>query len=382
MNCRICVVGIGDGGCKIVDCVASLAPVGLPTVAINTDSRSLLESRATTKIEIGSGRTNGLGTSGDANLGKLAAEDDIEMIRNLFSEIDLVIVVAGLGGGTGDGASQVVLRAARDAGSMTLCVATLPFEFEGGRRRMQAEKSVALLGEIADAIVAIANDKLAELVGGGGVAETYQKTDNILGASIYAIAKLITDPEYINVDFSELRRMITEGGACVFGYGHGTGNDKGAEAVKSLFGSALVESGAVAESSKAVLVSIVGGKDLTVKELRHIREALTSKLRSDCHISLGTVIDEHWNGEISMVMIASEQRPVRHESALAPASAARERTQPVKSDQDAKRRRSGQTQLSFEPPVKGRFKDAVPTIMDGEDFDIPTYVRRGIIIEK
>jgi cell division protein FtsZ len=170
MNCRICVVGVGDGGCKIVDCVAALAPVGLPTVAINTDSKSLLESRATTKIEIGSGRTNGLGTGGDTNLGKLSAEDDIEMIRNLFSEADLVIVATGLGGGTGDGASQVVLRAARDAGSMTLCFATLPFGFEGGRRRMQAEKSVTVLGESADAIVAIANDKLAELVGeaGGG----------------------------------------------------------------------------------------------------------------------------------------------------------------------------------------------------------------------
>ena len=181
MNCRICVVGIGDGGCKIVDYVAALAPVGLPTVAINTDSKSLLESHATTKIEIGSGRTNGLGTSGDSNLAKLASEDDIEMIRSLFSEIDLVIVAAGLGGGTGDGASPVVLRAARDAGSMTLCVATLPFEFEGGRRRMQAEKAVAVLGDSADAIVAISNDKLAELVGEAGVAETYEKTDNILG---------------------------------------------------------------------------------------------------------------------------------------------------------------------------------------------------------
>ena len=169
---------------------------------------------------------------------------------------------------------------------------------------------------------------------------------------------------------------------CVFGYGHGSGKDKGSEAVNSLFGSSLVESGAVAENARAVLVSIVGGKDLTVTELRQIREALTSKLRADCHISLGTVIDEHWNGEISIVMVASEQRSARHESGLAPASASWEHAQPVKSDQDARRRRSGQTQLSFEPPVKGRFKDAVPTIMEGEDLDIPTYVRRGIIIEK
>jgi cell division protein FtsZ len=359
----------------------AMTSIALPTIAIDTDSKSLLESRATTKLDIGSNHTNSLGTGGDINLGKLSAEDDIEMIRSLFSETDLAIFVVGLGGGTGTGAVPVVLGAAHDAGAMTLCFATLPFEFEGERRKTNAEKAVAVIRETTDSMAVISNDKLAELVGEAGVAETYERTDEILGAGVFAIAKLIAEPEYINVDFVELRRMIANGGACSFGYGQGDGKDKAVNAVNSLFGNSLADGGAVT-NAKSLLVSILGGKDLTVTELRQIRDGVSSKVQADCRISLGTVIDDNWAGRVAIAMIASEQPIVRHAIVHEQPVSTRDHAATAKSPRGTKKHKMGQTQLIFESSSKGRFKDAVPTILDGEDVDIPTYLRRGIIVEK
>jgi len=357
---------------------------GITTIAIDTDSKSILNSHATTKLEIGADQTHGRGSGGDAHLGMLAARDEIEMIRNLFTGMDLVIVVAGLGCGTGSGAAPTVLRAARDAGAMALCFATLPFDFEGERKRTQATRAIEGLQDSADALIVITNDKLLESVGETSVAGAFEKTDEVLGAGIYAILKAVCDAEYISVDFADLKRMIADcGGTCVFGYGKGTGEQKGLKAVDSLCRSSFMAGGEVMANAHALFVSILGGKDLSIAEVRGIREAILAKTSNDCHVFLGTVVDETWQNQVSIAVLASEHRISKSERETVATDKTTAKRSAGKGDHAGKKQaKSGQTELSFEASSKGRFKDAVPTVMDGEDFDIPTFIRRGVAMEK
>jgi cell division protein FtsZ len=384
MSCRGCIVGIGGGGCKIADRVALLSPSGISTIAIDTDSRSLLNSHATTKLEIGFDQTHGRGTGGDANLGMLSAKDEIEMIRNLFTGMDLVMVIAGLGCGTGSGAAPIVLRAARDAGAMVLCFATLPFDFEGERKRTQAARALEPLHDSADALIVITNDKLLESAGETSIAAAFGKTDEVLGSGVYAILKAVSDAEYISVDLSDLKRMITNcGGTCVFGYGNGTGAKKAAKAADNLLRSSVMAGGEVVANAHALFVSILGGKDLAIAEVRGIREAILARTSKDCSVSLGTVVDDAWQNQVSIVVLASEHRISRPDNESATTGGTTAKRPSGKADRASKKQsKSGQTQLSFEASSRGRFKDAVPTVMDGEDLDIPTFIRRGIAIEK
>lgn len=383
MKSSICIVGLGGGGCKVVDRMAGAVPESdtrAPAfVAVNTDSNALADSRASVKIQIGSSHTNGLGAGGDVSVGRLAAEDDIEMLGSLFARVDLVFLVVGLGGGTGTGAAPVVLNAARNAGAMTLCFATLPFKFEGRQRKTQADQAVDDLRESADALIIVPNDRLCEHVTETKVAETFRKANKVLAAGIYAICKLITQHGFINIDFADLRKVVqNSGGICAFGYGEGTGKNKAHTAVTSLLESPLVEHGKVVASARSLLVSIVGGSDLTVKEVGDIMDAISSKSRKDSHIFMGTSIDDDWRNRVTVTIVASDQwvpQPAEKPSAMEHGAEVK-----VKPKQGWKKRKSRQmqTKLSFEATGKGRFKDIEPTILDGEDLDIPTFVRREI----
>ncbi|MBN2301637.1 MAG: cell division FtsZ family protein [Lentisphaerae bacterium] len=386
MNERICIVGLGGGGGKIIDSVVSSAHGGLGTVAINTDAAALADSTAGTKLQIGSDLTDGFGAGGDMTIGKQAAEGDLEILRTLFDDVKLVFLVAGLGGGTGTGAAPVVLKAAHEAGAMTICFATLPFKFEGERRKELAEKAVTDLRGTTDALVLIPNDRLFEFVGDMSMAETFDRAGQILGDGICAIWKLIRQPGFINLDFADLRKAIQHGGGrCGFGYGSSSGDGKARKAVKILLESPLLAQGEDLARSRAVIVSIVGGPDLALKEISDIMEAITGKVKHDCHISMGTVLDDNWNGRITVVAIASEQWTILpdddQKSSLSKQGSATNRgfrgsvagktvQQPM------------QTKLSLETAGRGRFKNVEPTILDGEDLDVPTFIRQGIIIEK
>jgi cell division protein FtsZ len=382
---RISIVGAGGAGCKVIDRLAAAPDEGTTLIAVNTDARSLEGSRAMVKLQIGSARTQGLGCGGDPATGRLAAEEDIEMIRSLFPNVDLVLLVVGLGGGTGTGASPILLNAARDAGAMTLCFATLPFRFEGGRRRAEADQAVSELRTLADALILVPNDRLSESVGEAQVAKAFDKADEVLCAGISSVCKLLTAPGYISLDFADLKQVATgSGGVCTFGYGMGSGKNKAETAVAALLENPLLERGSVLASSGALLVSIVGSSDLTLKDVTVIMNRITAKAGRDDHVLMGTVLDETWQDRVGVTVVAAETPAGR------PAAAPDEPTpEPAPSEPAAaggrKKRKQAplQTRMRlFDSAGKGKFKDVEPTILDGQDLDTPTFMRRGIAIEK
>lgn len=352
------------------------------TIAINTDSSALADTCASTRLQIGAAQTDGFGTGGDAVVGRQAAEGEIEMLRSLFDDVKLVFLVVGLGGGTGTGGASVVLRAAHDVGAMTLCFATLPFKFEGERRRELAEDAMHDLRGTSDALIVVPNDRLFEFVGDMSVVETFQKSGQILSDSICALWKLIAQPGFINLDFADLQKAIQHGGGrCSLGYGVGVGENKAQKALSVLLSSPLLDKGNDMASARSLLISIVGGADLALKEVSDIMDAIHAKAPSDCHVSMGTVVDDAWQNRITIAAIVSEQwtilpsdEPASHsqEAPRTRRSVAKKRAGPAQT----------QTKLSLETSGRGRFKNVEPTILDGEDLDIPTFIRRGISIEK
>jgi cell division protein FtsZ len=381
---KISIVGIGGGGCKIVDWIARSCPGGPSVVAISTDIEILSKSSATAKLQIGTVRTAGLGTGGDANLGKLAAEEDVEMIGSLFQGIDLIIFVVALGGGTGTGAAPVVLKAAREAGALTLCFAVLPFNFEGQQKKECAEQGVSALRDIADALIVVPNERLFEFIGIANVADSFEKADEVISDGVSSVWKLIMQPGFIGLDFAHLQTIVRNGGGvCTLGYGVGTGRDRIEVALKSIMEGPLLEKGEVISRARSLLVSIAGGSDLTLKEIDDIMKAISARKQKDAKLFMGTVVDKQVQDKIAITIIASEIWSAEPAVAQVEAKA----SENIEGGEKSRRGRPArakdlQAKLKLEPTGKGRFKDVEPTVLDGEDFDIPTFVRRGISIER
>ncbi len=380
---EVSVVGVGDGGCRIVHALSELVRESPSLAAVNTDTRSLECTRATTKVQIGRSHTDGLGAGGHVSLGRLAAEDDMAVLQGLFAGTKLALVVVGLGGGTGTGAAPVLLRAAREAGAMTFCFATLPFTFEGEQRRQLAEEAVDEIREVSDALVAIPNDRLFHTGEDVPVADAFARADRVVAGGLCSVWKLLTDPGYINLDFNDIKRVAQGSGrACSFGYAEAGGEDRVARAVEQLLQSSLLAHGQHVANAGAILVSIVGGPDLTLREVGDIMGALQSKVAKDCRLEMGTVIDDDWKGKVTVSLIVSEEAPPPDilEVAAVPLPGMPGAEPPTAKRTGKKKQR--QTSLSFGATGKGRFKDVEPTIMDGEDLDIPTFVRRGVRLPK
>jgi len=381
---KVSIVGLGGGGCKIVDWIARRCTGGPSIIAISTDSEVLSTSHATTKLQIGSVRTTGLGTGGDVNLGRLSAEDEIEMIRSLFEGADLVILVVALGGGTGTGGAPVVLNAARNAGALTLCFATLPFNFEGQQKKEYAEEGIASLKDVADALIVVPNERLFEFIGVSNVADSFEKADEVISDGISSVWKLIMKPGFINLDFAHLQTIVRNGGGvCTFGYGTASGGGRIESALKSLLEGPLLEKGAVISEARSLLVSIAGGSDLTLKEIDDVMKAISGKMQKDAKLFMGTIIDPDFQDKLSITVIASEKWSSDPEpKPVADSGRESETAVKPKRGRGAAGAKDLQTKLKLEPTGKGRFNNVEPTVLDGEDFDIPTFIRRSISIER
>ena len=381
----IAVVGIGSGGCRAVSHMAARWTEGPSVAMLDTDAQLLAECPAGTRIQLGKTLAQGLGAGGDVNAGRAAAEEERERLRALFSGADLVFLVAALGGGTGTGAAPVVARIARDEGALVLCFATLPFSFEGEARRSQAMQGLAALRTEADAVVAVPNQRLFELVKDGATAEqAFGQADDVLGSGIQAIWNLLVRRGLISLNFADLRSVVqNSGGTCVFGYGEAVGDVRAQTAASAALENPLLDHGRAVASARALLVSIVGGPDLSLGEIESIMNTISSSANSEAHVYMGAASHPDWIGRLSVTILASEQwqqEPAR--KAEEPPEAA-----PGAADDEpeSKKKRRGkvtQTKLSLDPSGRGRFKDVEPTILDGQDLDIPTFKRRGIAIEK
>lgn len=383
---RIAVVGIGGGGCNALGCMSDHWVNGPTLVAVNTDAQALYAVQAPKRIQIGKKLTRGTGTGGDAELGRLAAEDDFNTLREVFAGIDLVFLVTALGGGTGTGATPVLARAAHETGALVIALATMPFEFEGAQRMSLARKCLAELQDQADVVIAVPNQALVATAGAGATAaEAFKQADYLISMGVFAIWKLLVQRGIMNVDFATLRTVARcSGGVSVFSYGEGKGPNRAADAVESAIHSPLVENGQALAVAESALVSILGGTDMTLREVETIMATIKDFCRQDAHLTVGTTIDQHWQDNLSVTIVASQFWRADSEPAAEPPAApeVEDAEKTAAAGKRKKRTKPTQGQLGFDAIGKGIFKDVEPTYLDGDDLDIPTFHRRRVAIEK
>lgn len=382
---RMALVGVGTGGCRAVAAMSEGWDDGPSMYAVDTDSRSMIAAGGVANhLAIGATLTRGASAGGDMQVGRLAVEEAAESLRGIFAGMELVFLVTTLGGGTGSGAAPAVARLARETGAMVLAVATLPFPFEGAATMAQARKALGDLRDEADVVVVVPNERLFEGQRSATIEDAYRASDQMLGLGVYAIWKLLTRRSYLNdIDASVLRNVVrAAGGTCVFGVGEAQGGDKAGDAVRRALASPLFGGGLALGDAAAAVVAVVGGPDLTFLEVERAMEKVHGAMRKDARLFSGTVVDDAWRGACAVTILAAESwvEPEAAEIKGAPAA-----------DKDAaalappRKRRGSQVQqhdLVFEATGKGLFKDVEPTILDGQDMDLPTYLRKGMIIEK
>jgi cell division protein FtsZ len=315
------VVGIGGGGVNAVNRMIEHGLKGVEFIAINTDAQALLMSDADVKLDIGREETRGLGAGANPEIGKKAAEDHAEEIEEALKGADMVFITAGEGGGTGTGGAPVAARIARSLGALTIGVVTRPFSFEGKRRATQAEEGIATLREEVDTLIVIPNDRLLTISDRAvSVLDAFKQADQVLLQGVSGITDLITTPGLINVDFADVKAVMSNAGSALMGIGSSRGEDRAVAAAEAAISSPLLE--ASIEGAHGVLLSIAGGSDLGLFEINEAAQLVSESAHSDANIIFGAVIDDALGDEVRVTVIAAGfdgGMPKRREQAMASA---------------------------------------------------------------
>jgi cell division protein FtsZ len=301
---RIKVIGCGGGGSNAVNRMIAGGVKGVEFITLNTDAQALNLSNAEIKLQIGEKLTRGLGAGANPEIGKKAAEESREMIENALRGADMVFVTAGMGGGTGTGAAPVVAEIAKELGALTVGVVTRPFSFEGRKRAMQGEMGIAALKEKVDTLIVIPNDRLLEIVDKNTpMLEAFREADNILRQGVQGISDLIAVPGLINLDFADVKTIMTERGSALMGIGVGSGENRAAEAARRAISSPLLETSI--EGARGVLMNITGGTNLSLYEVNEAADIVSSAADPDVNMIFGAVINEDLKNEIIVTVIAT-----------------------------------------------------------------------------
>jgi cell division protein FtsZ len=335
------VVGIGGGGSNAVNRMITAGLRGVEYIAVNTDAQALALSSADKKIHIGAKVTKGLGAGGDPTIGRQAAEESHEDLQEALAGADLVFVTAGMGGGTGTGGAPIIAEIVRDAGALTIGVVTRPFGFEGKRRSVAADDGVRNLKQKVNTLITIPNDRLLQIIDRQAtVIEAFRTADDVLRQGVQGIADLITVPGLINLDFADVRAVMSEAGAALIGIGVGSGEERAARAAQAAISSPLLETSM--EGARGVLINVTGGTDLGLLEVSEAAQIVRDAADPDANIIFGAVIDEKARDEVRITVIATGFEQARREETPA-------------------------------PPVDNRVKEPVKLI---DDLDIPAFLRR------
>ncbi len=301
---RIKVIGVGGGGCNAVSRMFRNRISGVEYIALNTDAQSLARSEVPTKMRIGEKLTRGLGVGGDPERGRMAAEESKEELTNLVQDADMVFIAAGMGGGTGTGAAPVLAELAKEAGALTIGVVTRPFRFEGVPRRKSAEDGVRHMREKVDSLIVIPNDRLLELADEAlSLDGAFKMADDILRQGVQAIAELAVNPGEINLDFADIRTIMTSAGPAWMAIGSGKGQGRAVEAARAAINSPLLD--VRIDGAKAVLFNITGSADLTVNEVYDAAEAVRAAIDPNAYIFFGRVTDPKMEDEVKITLIAT-----------------------------------------------------------------------------
>lgn len=302
---KIKVLGIGGGGSNAINSMINAGQIqGVEFVAVNTDAQALLANQAETKLQIGDNLTRGLGSGSDPEVGRQAAEESREKISNLLVDTDMVFITAGMGGGTGTGASPVVAEVSKESGALTVAVVTKPFAFEGTRRMVLAEEGIEELREKVDTLIIIPNQRLLDVVDKKmPLMEAFQVVDSVLGQGVQGISDLITVPGLINVDFADVRSIMMDSGSALMGIGVGVGENRAASAARTAIASPLLE--VSIEGARGILFNITGGQDLTMDEVNQAASIISQSADPDANIIFGTNIDMEMGDQIKISVIAT-----------------------------------------------------------------------------
>jgi len=343
------VLGVGGGGCNAVNRMIQEGLAGVDFVAINTDAQALKTSEAKSKIRIGDQKTRGLGAGGDPQVGREAAEESSETLYKEIKGADMVFITAGIGGGTGTGASPIIAQIARELGALTIGVVTRPFTFEGARRIQAAEAGIDNLKSQVDTLIVIHNDRLLQIVDKRvGLQEAFSVADDVLRQGIQGISELITVPGLINLDFADVRTIMREGGAALLAVGKANGEDRAIKAARQAISSELLD--VTIDGARGILFNVTGGSNMSLHEVTAAADIIRETSHPEVNLIFGAVVDEKMDDELRITVIATGfDQPM-------PST----RTAPQPSQLQKPRR------IEVTDDVKGR----------SDDLDIPAFMRK------
>lgn len=370
---QIKVIGVGGGGSNAVNRMIEGGVQGVEFIAVNTDAQALNRSKAPTRVQIGEKLTRGLGAGAKPEIGKKAAEESREQIENVLKGADMVFVTAGMGGGTGTGAAPEIAAIARDLGSLTVGVVTRPFTFEGKKRSTQADQGVAALKENVDTLIVIPNDRLLEIVDKNTpMLEAFREADNVLRQGVQGISDLIAVPGLINLDFADVKTIMTERGSALMGIGTATGENRATEAAKKAICSPLLETSI--NGARGVLMNITGGTNLSLYEVNEAADIVQSASDPEVNMIFGAVINEDLKDEILVTVIATgfdQNQQVAQDQAGQSGGRVR------KPDFEVRKKRD-------EEEVFPSFVKGSSSVIDNKEinFDVPTFLRNSFNAKK
>ncbi len=354
---RISVVGVGGGGSNAVDAMGDGSLDGVEFIVVNTDVQALQRARTPRKIHIGKSVTKGLGTGANPLLGEQAANEDRDLIRQELQGADLVFITAGLGGGTGTGASSVIADVVKELGALSVAITTKPFDFEGSVRRSHAEKGQQVLRKKVDTLITVPNQRLITVVDEATtLIEAFRVSDDVLKQCVQSISDLITRPGLINLDFADIKAIMDNNGGTVMGVGYGQGPNRAEEAFKQASSSPLMEE-QVIEGAKGILINITSGNDIKLLELdKAITHHIRDKADGDANVIFGVVIDPEMKDEMKVTILATGTTHAR-------------RNEYKKSNED-QRPQTQERQKTLKTPLPYVAKKGLSETFDGEDEEI------------
>jgi len=400
---RIKVVGIGGGGGNAVNTMIAAGLPGVDFIAANTDAQALKVNLSPIKMQLGEKLTRGLGAGGNPEVGKRAAQEDVERLREYLDEADMIFITAGMGGGTGSGAAPVIAEIAKDLGSLTVGVITKPFSFEGVRRKLVAEQYSEALKDKVDTLITIPNDRLREVVDKKtSILDAFRVVDDVLRQGVQGISDLITVPGLINLDFADVKTIMRDAGSSMMGIGTGTGENRAVEAAKAAVMSPLLEVNI--QGARGILFNVTGGSDLGLFEVNEAAEVIKEAADPEANIIFGTVIDDRMRDEVKVTVIATgfdgtkKTKPARQvtaEQAIGIDTSLDERSREILAEieRDRQERAALEDQMEPESPFarseparepRVTERQAVPVRPSGldrpafgeTDLDIPSFLRR------
>ena len=355
---RIKVVGVGGGGCNAVNRMIEESMAGIEFLAVNTDAQALLLSNAQTRVRIGDKLTRGLGAGGNPEVGQKAAEESAQELYEVLKGTDMVFIAAGIGGGTGTGAAPIISQISKEVGALTIGVVTRPFTFEGAKRAQAAEAGIGKLKEHVDTLIVIPNDRLLQLADKRASLQTaFRLADDVLRQGIQGISELITVPGLINLDFADVRTIMSEGGAALMAVGHGQGEERARQAAEQAISSSLLD--ITIDGARGILFNVTGGPELSLFEVNQAAAIIKETAHPDVNLIFGAVIDPNMGEELRITVIATG---FERSGAVRPVTRrARSRTE---------------AQASAGAKATPAPEEFQPRAFDVNDLDIPAFLRR------